>query len=114
MKGLAKETLTSGILKWLPRGHLVLKSTSQNNENKIVVGWMNGTGTTSVTEVTFDNNIVDRIQQTIEADDENRLGSYMEIIEEHVMLLAAQHDNGDSQPWHLNEEILADVLTTIQ
>lgn len=74
---------------------------------------MNGTGKTSVSDVTFDKKLVDIIQERIEADDENRIESYIEKIEGHVMLLAAQHDNGDSRLWHLTEEILADFLITI-
>lgn len=103
MKGLAKEQLSAGIVKWLPRGHII--TTESESENALVVGWMNRLGTTSVVTVTFEQIVVDDIQTAIEKHDENLVESYLEQIESEMLRMATLHDDGDTQPWNVTPNI---------
>ena len=92
MKGLAKEQITAGIAEWLPQGHIITTNTQQS-ENIIVVGWMNGYGTTSIANVTFEQSCIDELQNAIEAHDENLVESYLDEIEAEILRLADVHQN---------------------
>jgi hypothetical protein len=111
MQGLAKEQLLAGILKWLPQGHIVIVEPPPATENSFVIGWMNAYGATSIAEVTFEQNLLDDLQKVIEAHDENLLEKHMDTIEDHVLALAAAHDDGAPQSWHLTSDALASSVS---
>ena len=107
MQGSAKQQLIDEIVKWLPQGHIITEQTEKQNEQSVTVGWMNGYGTTSVVDVTFNENLLDEIQSIINSQDKNQLRSFRKKIEAQVVKLTAQHDAANGQPWVIDTEILA-------
>ena len=103
LNGLAEEQLIAGILTWLPQFHLVTMDPSYPNQNSITIGRMKGDGTTAIVNVTFDECLLDRIHEAIAVQDERRVGSYLEIVEDHVLSLAA---NDILKSWHLSGDLL--------
>ena len=113
MNGLAKEQIAAGIAEWLPQGHIITTG-AQQNDNTIVIGWMNGYGTTSIADVTFEQNVIDELQKAIEAHDENLVESYLDEIEAEILRLADVHGNGDQQSWNLTRDVLSHALAQMR
>jgi hypothetical protein len=105
MQGLAKERLTAEILNWLPQGHIVIVDTPRHSEDSVVIGWMNAYGATSIAEVTFEEKFMNSIQQAIN-ENEDLLNPYLEKLKQHVLALAAAHEDGRSEPWHFTHNLL--------
>ena len=97
MNGLAKEQIAAGIVEWLPQGHIVTTD-SQQNDNAMIVGWMNDYGTTSITNVTLEPSVIEQLQSAIEAHDENLVERYLDEIESEIVRLAAAHEEDRKTP----------------
>src|SRR6187402_1461867 len=113
MKGLAKEQIAAGIAEWLPQGHIITTDNG-DSENTLVVGWMNGYGTTSIVDVTFEQGVIDELQNAIEEHDENLVESFLDEIEAEIVRLAGEHNNGDHQPWNLSSDVLNQALAQMR
>jgi hypothetical protein len=106
MKDLAKKTIITGILKWLPLGEHLVNPLSR--DQLVVIRRKKIFGDTVITDVYLDKDLIEKIQRVIEVDDGNLLRNYMEKVEDFVVMLAEGYENHSRRVWHLTEEVLED------
>lgn len=105
MKDLIQETLSAGILRWLPCGEQLVNHLSKNDQ-LLVVRWRPISSDSVITEIYLDTKFIEKIQHAFEQDDDNLLESYIEQLEDYIVLKAENFENNDRHVWQLTAEIL--------
>lgn len=100
----AKEQIETAILDWLDGDRVA--PASLHDSGKFIVRWENRDGMQLVTRISISESLTNDIDVMIDSNLDEQFAAALDLIEDHVRVLADRHYSDDQAEWKLSEAIL--------